>query len=56
MSHAISDEELREIRARVAATTRGPWTAYVEGWNHTSGSSFIMRGVGKARGEDLEST
>lgn len=44
-----SDEELAAIRARCEAATPGPWKSYVEGRDHTSGSSFIM-----TTGEDIE--
>ncbi len=50
----MTDEELEEIRSRSNAATQGPWVSFIEGRDHTSGSSFIMRGSGSARGEDLE--
>jgi hypothetical protein len=34
--------ELAEIQARCDRATPGPWTSYVEGRDHVSGSSFIM--------------
>ena len=50
----MTDEELKEIGARCQAATPGPWRAYVEGRDHESGSSFIMTGEGRNRGEDIE--
>lgn len=38
----LTEEELAAIRARCAAATPGPWRSYVEGRDHTSGSSFIL--------------
>jgi hypothetical protein len=52
--HVLSEEELVEILARADAATQGPWTSYIEGRDHTSGSSFIMTGPSEARGEDIE--
>ena len=34
--------DLEEIRRRCQAATEGPWTPYIEGRDHVSGSSFIM--------------
>lgn len=39
------------MRQRCAATTPGPWKSYIEGRDHTSGSSFIM-----TRGADIALT
>ena len=47
----LTDEELQSIRKRYSATTPGPWESYIEGRDHTSGSSFIM-----TSGEDIELT
>jgi hypothetical protein len=38
----ITDEELNRIEARLRDATAGPWTSYVEGRDHDSGSSFIQ--------------
>ncbi len=46
--------ELKQIRYRCETTTPGPWISYIEGQDHTSGSSFIMTGEGELRGEDIE--
>jgi hypothetical protein len=43
-----SAEELAEIQARCDRATPGPWTSYIEGRDHESGSSFIM-----TSGEDI---
>jgi hypothetical protein len=50
--HGITDAELTEMAARVAAATAGPWTSFVEGRDHSSGSDFIRTGAG----EDIELT
>ena len=41
-------EQLREIESRHVVATPGPWKSYIEGRNHTSGSSFIQ-----TQGEDI---
>jgi hypothetical protein len=58
MSHddPPTDAELAVMLARAEAATPGPWKSYVEGRDHTSGSSFIMTGPQDARGNDLELT
>lgn len=38
----ITDRELATMKARLEATTPGPWTSYFEGRDHTSGQSFIQ--------------
>jgi hypothetical protein len=38
----ITDEELDQMEARLRDATSGPWTSYVEGREHMSGSSFIQ--------------
>jgi hypothetical protein len=53
-SELLSDEELNEMQARCAAASVAPWTAMLEGRDHTSGSSFIMTGTGDSRGDDIE--
>ena len=50
----LSETELDEIRGRCEAASPGPWKSFVEGRDHTSGSSFIMTGSGAARGNDIE--
>ena len=47
----LTDEELQHMQQRCAAATPGPWKSYIEGRDHTSGSSFIM-----TSGEDIELT
>jgi hypothetical protein len=41
----MSDEELDVIEARIKEATPGPWASFVEGRDHTSGSSFIRTPV-----------
>lgn len=50
----ITEEELKQIELRCASTQPGPWKAFIEGRDHESGSSFIMTGEGKHRGDDIE--
>lgn len=54
MSENLTDAELEQIQSRCDAATPGPWISYVEGRDHTSGSSFIMTGHKNARGNDIE--
>ncbi len=50
----LSDAGLQEISGRCEAATPGPWRSFVEGRDHTAGSSFIMTGIGTTRGNDIE--
>lgn len=43
-------------RATLRSARRGPWTSFVEGRDHASGSNFIMVGDEEHRGEDIELT
>lgn len=56
MRNPLTEDELSAIERRVAATQPGPWKSYVEGRDHTSGSSFIKTGEGADRGGDIELT
>lgn len=56
MDPMLSSSYLNEIEDRVARAALGPWRSYVEGRDHTSGSSFIMTGPQGARGKDIELT
>ena len=56
MRKSLTDDELAAIERRVAATQPAPWMSYVEGRDHTSGSSFIKTGEGTTRGDDIELT
>lgn len=38
----ITQEELSAMKARIVATTPGPWVSYFEGRDHWGGSSFIQ--------------
>ena len=40
----VEDSDLAAMKDRLRKTTPGPWVSYVEGRDHTSGSSFIMTG------------
>ena len=40
----LSKEYLEEIKRRCELTTPGPWISFVEGRDHTSGDSVIIRG------------
>ena len=50
----LDDNELEAIRQRCDRAKPGPWKSFVEGRDHTSGSSFIMTGTDGNRGEDIE--
>ena len=52
----LSDAELRAIEARVTGARAQPWTSFVEGRDHTSGSNVILTGPAGQRGEDIELT
>ena len=43
--------EINSIKERCEKATPGPWKSYIEGRDHTSGSSFI-----RTAGEDIELT
>ena len=42
-------KEINDIKERVDKTTLGPWKSFIEGRDHTSGSSFI-----RTSGDDIE--
>lgn len=46
---SLSEQQLQEIECRVNAATAGPWMSFIEGRDHTSGSSFI-----RTSSEDIE--
>jgi hypothetical protein len=54
MSSIINSEEMDAMRHRCERATQGPWKSFIEGRDHTSGSSFIMTGTDKNRGPDIE--
>ena len=56
MHKFLSEAELEAIAKRVAAAQPSPWKSFVEGRDHTSGSSFIRTGEGTSRGNDIEVT
>jgi hypothetical protein len=45
----LTNADLDEIEARLQAAAPGPWKSFVEGRDHTSGSSFIA-----TPGSDIE--
>lgn len=45
----MTDEQMQEIKDRCDKATKGPWISFVEGRDHTSGSSFI-----RTKGDDIE--
>ena len=47
---------IEAIKKRLQEATAGKWVSYIEGRDHTSGSDFIMTGVGGERGPDIELT
>ena len=50
----LTAADLEAIGSRCDRATPGPWKSYVEGRDHSAGSSFIMVGEGDARREDFE--
>jgi hypothetical protein len=48
---ALSRAYLEDLKQLLATATPGPWTAFLEGRDHDSGSSFI-----RTPGEDIELT
>ncbi len=47
----MKDTEIKQIQERCERATKGPWLSFVEGRDHTSGSSFI-----RTAGNDIELT
>lgn len=45
----LDEAYLKEVERRSNAATPGPWTSFIEGRDHTSGSSFI-----RTASEDIE--
>ena len=50
----LTGDQIDEIERRVNKASLGPWKSFIEGRDHTSGSSFIMTGSENRRGNDLE--
>jgi hypothetical protein len=50
----ISDSELNRMQTRCDAARPGPWSSFIEGRDHVSGSDFIRIGEKGVRGEDIE--
>lgn len=40
----LTDQDLKAIEARCLRASKGPWKSWIEGRDHTSGSSFIRTG------------
>jgi len=52
----MKPSDLDHIEGLAAAARAGPWTSYIEGRDHLSGSNFIMVGTGDERSDDIEIT
>jgi len=50
----LEDAELEAIHRRCENATSGPWRSFIEGRDHTSGSSFIMTGSSESRCKNIE--
>jgi hypothetical protein len=53
MIESLSNEYLADVRRRWEAATKGIWVSHVEGRDHTSGATFILRSQEGIREEDL---
>ena len=40
------NKDIEEVKRIINKATKGPWKSYIEGRDHTSGSSFIKTGDG----------
>jgi hypothetical protein len=49
----LSDETLAMLETLSARCDPPPWTASIEGRDHTSGDSYIQTGLDGDRGEDI---
>jgi hypothetical protein len=54
VNKSMSDAELIEIERRASNARPGPWTSFIEGRDHTSGSNFIMVGAEDSHSTDIE--
>lgn len=54
MHEEVDDIKLKAIALRCEKATAGSWRSYIEGRDHSCGSSFIMTGAERARGNDIE--
>lgn len=50
----LNEAALSEIEERCRAARAGPWVSWIEGRDHSAGSSFIEVGEGDLRGDDIE--
>jgi hypothetical protein len=48
----LSTTYLNEVKKRCESATPGPWISHIEGRDHTSGDSVIVRGINHSE-EDL---
>lgn len=53
MDGFLSDDELAALERLSTAVDPAPWTAMVEGRDHSSGDSFIQVGVGDSRRDGI---
>ncbi|MEQ1872542.1 MAG: hypothetical protein ABL953_02350 [Ilumatobacteraceae bacterium] len=53
MNDELTDDELELIEARAERATVGPWRAFVEGRDHTSGDTFIQTGATDDESSDM---
>jgi len=45
MIEALTNDYLKEVKERCDAATRDPWVSFVEGRDHSSDESVIVRGM-----------
>ena len=45
MAEPLSNKYLSEVRKRCEEATKGSWISMMEGRDHSSGDSFIARGI-----------
>ena len=50
----LDTKRIQEIKDRCQKARSGPWISFVEGRDHTSGSSFIQVGDDNNREEDID--
>lgn len=50
----IKKDELEQIKKRCSNASSGPWKAWIEGRDGTSGTTFVMIGEGAQRRDDIE--
>jgi hypothetical protein len=45
MAEPLTNEYLKKVRERCETATTSPWISFIEGRDHSSGSSVIIRGI-----------